>query len=158
MPNLKPINQSQFTTQEANESRKVTKVNSSSKLIFIYSVSILQVRWIVEYVNGRLKQQFKLFDHVIQNSKLPNIKMDMRIACALLNLTHKAVYADNDEVAMGKIMKLLENKKNPLIEIVERENLDRKRSGIFQPIDAIQITDFPVLDKEDLYKITLGKY
>jgi len=101
---------------------------------------------------------FRLFDHVIPNSKLPNIKKDMRIACAILNMTLKPVYADNDEVAMAQIMNHLENKENPLKSLVDEQDFDKKRGGSFKPIDSSEIGNFPQLDIEDLYKITLGKY
>ena len=45
MPNLLPKNQKQFTTEEANSSRLCTKM-----------------RWVIESVNGLLKECFRALD------------------------------------------------------------------------------------------------
>jgi hypothetical protein len=57
----------QFTTSEANESRRVTKV-----------------RWVVEAVNARIKQ-FKFLANTIQNSSIPYLEQYLSIACAIIN-------------------------------------------------------------------------
>ncbi|CAF2146828.1 unnamed protein product [Rotaria magnacalcarata] len=57
----------QFTTAEANESRCVTKI-----------------RWIVETVNGRLKQ-FKFLSNTVQNFSIPHLEEYLSIACSIIN-------------------------------------------------------------------------
>ncbi|CAF3126185.1 unnamed protein product [Rotaria sp. Silwood2] len=57
----------QFTTNEANESRCVTKV-----------------RWVVEAVNARLKQ-FKFLSNTVQNSSISSLEDYLSIACAIIN-------------------------------------------------------------------------
>ena len=57
----------QFSTTESNQSRCITKV-----------------RWIVEAVNGQMKQ-FKFFSNTVQNSSLPHLEAYISIACSLIN-------------------------------------------------------------------------
>ncbi len=57
----------QFTTSEANESRRVTKV-----------------RWVVEAINVRVKQ-FKFWANTIQNSSILYLEQYLSIACAIIN-------------------------------------------------------------------------
>jgi len=57
----------QFSTEESNQSRCITKV-----------------RWIVEAVNRRIKE-FKYFANTVQNSSLMYLEADLSIACALIN-------------------------------------------------------------------------
>jgi hypothetical protein len=58
----------QSTTEEANESRMVTKI-----------------RHIVEVVNGRVKRGYKFFLHVIENTYRPIVGDIFKIACSLVN-------------------------------------------------------------------------
>ena len=57
----------QFSTTESNRSRCITKV-----------------RWIVEAVNGQMKQ-FKFLSNTIQNSSLPHLETYVSIACSIIN-------------------------------------------------------------------------
>ncbi|CAF4871782.1 unnamed protein product [Rotaria socialis] len=57
----------QFTTDEANESRCVTKI-----------------RWVVEAVNARLKQ-FKFFSNTVQNLSIPHLEEYLSIVCSIIN-------------------------------------------------------------------------
>ena len=57
----------QFDVGNVNRSRFVTKV-----------------RWIVESVNGRLKQ-FRFFNQTIQNSLISHLKDCLLITCAIIN-------------------------------------------------------------------------
>ncbi|RWR98487.1 Vacuolar protein sorting-associated protein 13C-like protein, partial [Dinothrombium tinctorium] len=59
---------SQYTTEQANESRLVTKF-----------------RWTVEAKNGHLKTKYKIFNNCISVKLLPLIPDLFRIACALEN-------------------------------------------------------------------------
>ena len=56
-------NMSQFTTQQANQSRIVTKM-----------------RWIIEAVIGILKNKYQALDGKLENKSLPHILEDFRIA------------------------------------------------------------------------------
>jgi len=67
MPRFLPRGQKQFTTEEANSSRLVTKI-----------------RWIVESVNGRIKQ-WKFLQNVVPNTQIPFIGEYVQLICALCN-------------------------------------------------------------------------
>jgi len=70
MPRLLAKGQKQFTDLEGNASRMVTKL-----------------RWVIESVNGRIKNVFHFFRNTISNHYVRNGKMKrfLRIACAMLN-------------------------------------------------------------------------
>ncbi|CAF4409306.1 unnamed protein product [Rotaria socialis] len=57
----------QFATDEANESRCVTKI-----------------RWVVEAVNARLKQ-FKFFSNTVKNLSIPHLEEYLSIVCSIIN-------------------------------------------------------------------------
>ena len=64
---------------QANETRFVTKI-----------------RWIIEDINGTIKQHFRVFDGTIQNSIL-HIMDDLKIACALINCFFNRKLSDVDD-------------------------------------------------------------
>ena len=71
MPHFIARSQKQLSTEEANETRLVTKV-----------------RWVVESTNGRIKQ-WKALSNVKPNSQVPFIGDYVRIVCATCNaLSH----------------------------------------------------------------------
>ena len=89
--------QRQFTTQESNKSRCVTKI-----------------RWIVATVNRRIKE-FKYFANTIQNSSLMYLQDDLSIACALINCYRPPIAASNPQgIELGREMRSLITKKNRL--------------------------------------------
>lgn len=61
MPSFLSPKSKQFTTKEANETRRVT-----------------MVRWIVEAINGRQKKKYPYFANVIRNSNIPTLNDDFR--------------------------------------------------------------------------------
>jgi hypothetical protein len=85
----------QFTTEEANQSRYVTKV-----------------RWVVEAANARIKQ-FKFLSNTVQNSSLPYLEQYLSIACAIINRYQTPIKTSTPEdVEIGKKMIALRNRKN----------------------------------------------
>ncbi|KAJ8721074.1 hypothetical protein PYW08_006539 [Mythimna loreyi] len=68
MPLSKDDNEYQLTTQQANDSRKVT-----------------MCRWVVETINGRLKNQFRQLRSQYFNVAASHLFDEIRIAAALLN-------------------------------------------------------------------------
>lgn len=84
----------QFTTSEANQSRCVTKM-----------------RWVVEAVNGRIKQ-FKFLANTIQNSSIPHLEQYLSIVCAIINKYRPPMKTSTaEDVAIGEKMILLRNQK-----------------------------------------------
>ncbi|CAC5393858.1 unnamed protein product [Mytilus coruscus] len=67
MPSFLKKCQSQFTTEESNTSRLITKI-----------------RWVVESANGRIKI-WVFFNHVMPNSQKPYIGEYLRIVCSICN-------------------------------------------------------------------------
>lgn len=57
-------NRPQLTTEEANASRKVTKI-----------------RWVIEAVHGAIAQKYELLHSTMQNKILPDVKLLCRINC-----------------------------------------------------------------------------
>jgi len=72
MPHFSDTSTASLTTTQANQSRLVTKN-----------------RYIVEILNGKLKKTFQYFDKTIQNTTIPYMFEDFKIACTLLNMTFK---------------------------------------------------------------------
>jgi hypothetical protein len=80
-------NENQFCTQDANNSRFVTKL-----------------RWVVEVIDSFLKISFKALKQV-PNISLPHTLEDYKIAGALINRFFKRLFSDqNDEEAIVKNM------------------------------------------------------
>jgi hypothetical protein len=130
-------NGKQHTTEEANESRFVTKN-----------------RWVVEAVNGVIKR-WTYFNNVVSNINIPHIEEDFRIVCSLINKFRpsRAKNEPNDENTAA-LMRERNVKKNMLMSRVEK--LKRKRtSNISTNIDSL---NFPKLSNEDLKDLTLGVY
>src|ERR1700733_14494593 len=107
MPELKAKTKDQFTTTQANTSRKCTLV-----------------RWLVEAVNGRLKIKFKFFSDVIPGSYLPKLTRFFRIAMALINCFCPPLVQDTERHQQIALSALERSKLvNELQKRVSRENL-----------------------------------
>lgn len=90
-------NRRQFSTEESNESRCITKV-----------------RWIVEAVNRRIKE-FKYFANTVQNSSLMYLEADLSVACALINRYQSRIAASNlRDVGIGQEIRTLVRKTNKI--------------------------------------------
>jgi len=146
MPKFLKPKQKQFTCQEANESRMVTLT-----------------RWVVEAVNGLLKNVFKFFELVVPNHyfiRNCNEKLGryIRICCAILNAYHPRIFTESEK--HQKILEEIETRKgeeNTLKVDLEAKGWLRKRI-IWEHVTPEQIEDFPQLSLEDLFEITLGIY
>ncbi|XP_033729800.1 uncharacterized protein LOC117318996 [Pecten maximus] len=142
MPRFLSRGQKQFTTEEANSSRLVTKI-----------------RWIVESVNGRIKQ-WKFLQNIVPNNQIPYIGDYVQLICALCNryLTPLNRGDSEEDQLLGAKMKVLVIKQNGLQERVIRERLDR-RTGVWVKLDASDVVpQFPKLSEEDVRNITFGVY
>ena len=84
----------QFTSSEANQSRCVTKV-----------------RWVVEAVNGRIKQ-FKFLANTIQNSSIPHLEQYLSIVRSIINKYRPPMKTSTaEDVAIGEKMISLRNQR-----------------------------------------------
>ena len=112
MPSFLSENTKKYTTAGANRNIFVTKI-----------------RWIVESVNGKIKQ-FEFFGRVIPNSSLPYIHDYLPIVCAIINAYHPRLIRDticNDEIArliLERESKIMFSKQVSMI-----TNLKRLKNG-----------------------------
>jgi len=116
-------------------------------------------RWVVESVNGRLKNVFPYFKHTIEGTYVPKIMRFVRIACAILNKSFTPLFEDldfHDEVVNATI-NLVNSKENPMKKEVEELGLMRMTVK-WEKATAESVPDFPKLSWDDLKKITLGSY
>lgn len=104
--------QQQFSTEEANKTRLVT-----------------QVRWVVEAVNGQLKN-WRALDKVILNTQIPYIGDYVRIICVILNAFHhtRIKNTEDDEIIAQSILDLVKSP-NYLQQIVQKDGWEKKQSG-----------------------------
>lgn len=127
----------QFETEEANETRLVTKI-----------------RWVVEATNGLIKK-WAYFDKVVSNIEIRHINKDFRIVCALINKYRESRVTDqNADYELGKKMVELAKKPNDLKEKV----LNFKRKNQRKTTIDIDSVDFPQLTIEYIRSLTLGVY
>lgn len=147
----------QFSTEESNQSRCITKV-----------------RWVVEAVNRRIKE-FKYFANTIQNSSLVYLQADLCNVCALINRYRPPIAISKpDDAEIGREMRILATKKNRiemvklernlfdehlcyvLFQLLNQNNLLRRPSA-WETIDHMDIIDhFPILSEEGIGDITFG--
>lgn len=132
--------QQQFSTEDANKTRLVTKV-----------------RWVVEAVNGQLKN-WRAFDKVIPNTQIPYIGDYVRIVCAMLNAFHptRITNTEDDEIIAQRMLDLAKNP-NYLQQIVEEKGWAKKKIIWTKLVDA-DLQDFPHLTWDELRQVTLGIY
>ena len=116
---------------------------------------ITKCRWVIEAINGSLKQSHKALDK-IQNTMLTHIIDDFKIAAALLNAFRhflKTDGEDSEEIALNMLAKV--NSKNELVKLINNKD----KTSDFVSIDAIELNDFPKIELESIIKkITFGKY
>lgn len=141
MPSLLPRGQKQFTTEEANESRLVTKT-----------------RWIVEARNGHLKTIFKFLDGVVPIVHLPNIGDFYRIAGAIINRYRPLIHMQGADIELARECLRRSRMPNLLQQRVEREELHRRNARRWQQLTANLVNDFPELSIDYLKNLTVGVY
>ena len=141
MPHFLPKGRKQHTTPESNSSRFVTKI-----------------RWVIESVNGRIKQ-WRALEQVVPNSQIPWIGDNVRIVSALCNRYRPALVMNtSDDEAIALKMLSLAKKPNSLEIRVEKENLNQKKT-VWKNLDASDAADdFPKLSETDVRNLTLGVY
>ena len=127
----------QHSTQEANDSRMVTKV-----------------RWIIESINGVIKQ-WKYFKNVISNCNLNTIKDDFKIVCAIINKFRvpPARNKINDDKIAAEMKKISKNS-NDLKKLIENNKRVKKANLSFD----LEKSNFPILTEEYIRNLTFGIY
>ena len=141
MPQFIKPGEKQLTWQQANQSRIVTKC-----------------RFVVEMVNGAIKQRYRYFDHIWSTKAVPHLIEDFKIACAIYNKYGTRILSDSgegEEIAQNILSR--ENRPNKLLELITGENLHKKRSR-FTRMEVDSLSEFPKLSPGDIKSITLGTY
>lgn len=145
IPASRGTSRTQLKWDEANESRRITKC-----------------RYIVEDINGRMKTQFRLFDHVYVNKSLSHFMDDFRNAGSIYNRFLHRTYNDEGNVDALYANTMLTRIKKPnylatLINGEIRQANNRHRANTFDSIESDLIV-FPRLTEDDLKLIALGTY
>ena len=130
-------------------------------IIYYYQVLLmhLQVRWVVESANARIKR-WKFLGRALPTNQVPFIRDYVRIVCAISNKffppLSSTVDRDADESEAAK-MRHLSNSVNVLKEYLEDNNMIRK-STPWKPIDDDDLDDFPYLDDswETLHEVHIN--
>ena len=140
MPHFLNKSQKQHTTEEANESRPVTKV-----------------RWVVESANGRIKK-WKALSNTMPNSQIPYVGDYVRIVCSLCNAFRPPLVTskDSDKVIARRMMALAKTP-NKLQDKVLKNGWDKKRV-IWKKIDDEKLENFPEMTEDELRDLTMGIY
>ncbi|GBP34211.1 hypothetical protein EVAR_30764_1 [Eumeta japonica] len=142
LPPSKQRNETQLTTEETNKSRLIT-----------------MCRWVVETVNGKFKNSFKIFRDKMFKNTLTKTFTDFKIAAALINCFQKPYedsrYTDDFIASINRNI----HKTNLLAAYVLENNLNRQRASFIR-LDAHnpEVSDFPELTYEDLIKFAIGTY
>ncbi|XP_025994034.2 uncharacterized protein LOC113004570 [Solenopsis invicta] len=140
MPALKG-QRSQLTTEESNESRRITKL-----------------RWPVEAVHGVIGQKYRLLHHKLDNKLLPKAGSYCRIACFLNNTFGKRFNSDvdlSDEIVAQ--IKSRASVENTLALEVETQRWSSRKLP-FQPLISTHLLDFPEMTEKDLKIFFTGSY
>lgn len=140
MPALKG-KRAQLPTDEANESRMVTKC-----------------RWVVEGVHGILSKKFKLLHNQFDNKMLTNAASYCKIACLIHNLFGKRLNSDEDtsEEIVNRML-CMKDEANRVAERVAKGNLAR-RTTPFRKLTSRELLDFPKLSERELIVLFTGTY
>lgn len=141
MPALMLPNQHQLSTEDANDSRLITKS-----------------RWIVESRNGHIKSMFKFLQQNIQIQHLSHLSDFYRIAGAIINRYRPPILMEGADAQLAQ--RLLEKASEPNVvqALVEVENLNTRNAQRWVRLDAEQLQDFPILTLDFIKTLTIGVY
>ncbi len=124
-----------------------------------YGRFVTKVRWVIESVNGRMKNVFAFFRHQIQNTYITKLKTFIRIASALLNKYFRAIYPDNPEqVAIANYMIERSRAAATFHEDLQHFELNVFSRAQYHRTEIENIQDFPLLTEQELREITAGIY
>ena len=124
---------------------------------------VTKVRWVVEAINGILKNRFKYFGKRIRNTTLHSMFRDFHICCALYNMEFKPIVSDTLlNVDVGRIMLEKQHDENHMQALVFENNLKQRTSLFLNMTEDIGdnplMDNFPDLTVTDLYTYALGTY
>ncbi|XP_071578400.1 uncharacterized protein [Temnothorax nylanderi] len=137
MPPLLQEGQTQLSTEDANDSRLITKS-----------------RWIVEARNGHIKMIFKFFKGIIAYHHVIHLREYYLIAGALINRYREHILMEGATADLAREMLQRARTANNLQNKVLQENLGR-RIAIWNTLDHNQVLDFPPLTLSYLRDLTM---
>lgn len=115
-------------------------------------------RWVVEAVNGRVKNIFPFFKHTIEGPYVPKIMRFNRIACAIINKYFPPLFSNQEfHDVISEVSTDLTSQTNDLKGQIEQLGLKRMTTR-WEKASESSVVDFPKLSMEDLKRITLGTY
>lgn len=140
MPPLLEQGQRQFTTEKANASRLVT-----------------MTRWIIEAIDGHLKNIFKFFANRISTAHVRNLSDFLKIAGAIINRYKQRITLPNRNAAFARGVLGRADEVNIVQARVEAEGL-RNRRARWRALNQEHFQLFPRLTVEQLHDLTFGTY
>ena len=142
MPLFMKKDQRQYTTDEANKTRLITKV-----------------RWAKEFDNGRVKQ-WRFFSNVVPNTMIEQIGSCFEIVCALINCYRPLFVRDTskDKETGQKILQLAGETSN-IKEYIEKIKDKNGKQPKWTDLNASNsINNFWKMNFDKLQELTLGIY
>ena len=106
MPSFADSPNKSLTTEQANQSRLITKS-----------------RYVVEYVNGKIKKEFNYFNSAIRNTTLTYVFDDFKIACATYNCRFNPIRSNTSNEIIKRMLQKV-HEKNKLSDLVLEKNLN----------------------------------
>lgn len=115
-------------------------------------------RWVVEAVNGRLKNTFPFFKHMIEGTYVPKIMRFVRISCAIINKYFPPLFVNKEfHKTIATISKNGYPTTNELKTEIEQLGIQRMTTRWQKACESV-VNNFPLLTMDDLKRITLGSY
>ncbi|RNA33737.1 disulfide-isomerase a6, partial [Brachionus plicatilis] len=134
IPTCKQLEQT--INSDGNKDERQLTVEQTTKSRFV-----TKCRFIIEYVNGKLKR-LKALDN-IRNTQLNHIFLDYRNACAMINFFHKPCCPDGDKaVPVAKGMKREAMKDKNELDFLLKNRFGTK---FVKEIRLSELNDFPKL-------------
>lgn len=140
MPSLLEPGQSQLDTEDANDSRLITKC-----------------RWVVEARNGHIKSIFKFFKDIIPFHHVTHLREYYLTAGAIINKYRRPIVMAGATAELAQVMLERAQTENRLQNRVVAENLAR-RNAIWNRLNFNHVADFPPLSLNYLKDLTVGVY
>lgn len=141
MPALLAHGTKQFTTEEANRSRIITRSG-----------------WIVEARNGHLTTIFKFLKNATQIRHAVNLHDFYLIAGAIIYKYRPLIDMHGADVELTRTLLRKVRDVNVLQQLVEQENLHRRNRHRWVRLSSDQIQNFPRLTLDFLKELTVGAY
>lgn len=139
MPAMRDPGERQLTTEQANQTRIVTKN-----------------RWVVEARNAHLKNIFKFLNHTFNIQNARYINEYFRIGAAIINRYYPVLNMEGATIELARQMRVRAQEPNVMQARVQLENWLRLRNVWVRLHN--QFPDFPHLDIEYLKDLTYGIY